>query len=660
MVLNQQIAPYGSWKSPITAQDIAQSKISFQEVLVDQDSIYWVESRPTEQGRYVIVKSDSVGQVHDITPSGFSARTLVNSYGGGSFTVHEDHIYFSNFVNGIHDTPYDKYNDQRLFHHVEGNAPEPLTDTLGVSYADGVFDSRRNRLISVREDENLTLHSEWMQSIVSIDPTSGKQEILVFGNDFYAAPRLSSDGTRLCWLTWNYPSMPWDGNELWVADILEDGTLHHAIRVAGGVDESIVQPEWSPRGELYFISDRTNWWNLYKWDGDKVDIVWKKEADFGVPQWNLRISQYDFVSGDRIICSYVENGMWNLASIDLSSGQFTVIPSRFTEISHVSAGTNFVAFLGGSPDLPISVIKISLDSYEETVIKSSLTDYDKFLSYVSKPEPITYLSSDHQQAYAFYYPPFNSDYDVPVNEKPPLIIKSHGGPTAAASTALDLDIQYFTSRGFAVVDVNYRGSTGYGRDYRLALYHNWGIFDMEDCVGAAKFLELRGDVDGERIVARGGSAGGFTTLCLLTFSTILKAGASYYGVSDLEKIVLNSDKLEARYPFKLVGEYPEELALYKERSPAFHADRIKSPVIFFQGLNDPIVPPEQTRGMVASLTERGVPVAAFYYPNEQHGFRIAKNIKKSLEAELYFYSQILNFIPSDPLEPFPIINWKAN
>ncbi|WP_339157245.1 prolyl oligopeptidase family serine peptidase [Paenibacillus sp. FSL W8-0186] len=652
------LSPCGSWKSPITAQDIAQSRISFQEILVDQDIIYWVESRPTEQGRYVIVRADEDGEMSDVTPPGYSARTLVNSYGGGSFTLSGGTVYFSNFVASSEESPYARHHDQRLFRQKEGSAPEPLTDTLSVCYADGVYDSQRGRLISVREDGQLTLHGQGMQSLVSIDPVSGQQEMLAYGNDFYAAPRLSPDGKRLCWLTWNYPSMPWDGSELWVADVNDEGMLCNPKQIAGGTEEAIFQPEWSPQGELFFISDRTNWWNLYRWDGDKTSVVYQKAADFGAPQWTLRMAQYDFIPDGRVVCSYVEQGAWRLAVIDVHSNKLTDIPSRYTEISHLRAGTNFVAFLGGAHDTPLSVVKLSLETMQETVIKSSLTNYEKFLPYVSKPEPITFVTSGNGQAYAFYYPPHNLDFGIPVQEKPPLIIKSHGGPTSAASTALDLEIQYFTSRGFAVVDVNYRGSTGYGREYRLSLYGNWGIYDKEDCISAAKYLEERGEIDGERILARGGSAGGFTTLCLLAFSTICRAGASYYGVSDLEKIVVNSDKLEAKYPFRLIGKYPEQAELYRERSPAFHAERITNPAIFFQGLEDPIVPPEQTEGIVSSLTQRGVPVAAFYYPHEQHGFRIAANIKKSLEAELYFYSQILQYTPADPLEPFPINNLK--
>jgi dipeptidyl aminopeptidase/acylaminoacyl peptidase len=651
--------PCGSWKSAITAEYIIRSSTSFQEILVDDDTVYWIESRPTEAGRAVIVRANPDGCIADVTPQGFNARTLVNSYGGGAFAVSQKTVIFSNLAGPTGEMPYARYSDQRLFCLEPGQEPVPLTDTLGSRYAAGVIDVARNNLITVREDRTYSVHGEVMSAIVSVNlDGKGLQKLLVQGNDFYTSPRLSPDGRQLCWLTWNYPDMPWDSSELWLADLDKGGSLSNARLIAGGGEESIFQPEWSPDGVLYFISDRTNWWNLYRFCGERVEPVCPKAADFGAPQWIMRMSQYDFVSCERIICSYVEDGEWQLAILEIPNGTLRPVETGFTAISHVRAGQDFVVFFGSSPTSPVSLVKLNLETNEQIILRSSINaDTRDLLPYISRPQSISFATTGNATAYAFYYPPENPDFAVPTGEKPPLIIMCHGGPTDASTTGLSFLIPYFTSRGFAVVNVNYRGSSGYGRAYRQALYSNWGVYDWEDCASAAYYLIERGDVDAQRIVGRGGSSGGYTTLCLLTFTNLLRAGASYFGISNLNLIAVHTGKLEAHYSDKLIAPYPQGEAIYEARSPYFHADQIKSPAVFFQGLEDSVVPSEQTKTMVASLEQRGIPVASFYFPGERHGFCIASNIQQALEAELAFYACVLGFAPADDLPSIEIKNW---
>ncbi|MBI1813966.1 MAG: S9 family peptidase [Deltaproteobacteria bacterium] len=644
--LQPRIAPYGSWRAPITADVIVASTIALGQIAIDANDIYWTELRPTEGGRSVIVRRTPDGIIADVTPPPFNARTRVHEYGGGAFTVADGVTFFANFT------------DQRLYRQDRDRTPRPITPDGAFRYADAVLDRQRSRLICVREDHSLAGH-EAINMLVGID-SAGRTPpaLLTAGNDFYAAPRLSPDRTRLAWLTWNHPNMPWDGTELWLAKIAGDGALQHAQRIAGGADESIFQPQWSPDGTLYFVSDRSGWWNLYRWNGRDSEALCDMAAEFGRPQWAFGQSTYAFESATHIICSYAREGRWHLARLDTRSRELTPIALPYTEISSIrvaeGAGHHAV-FCAGSPTEPMSIVRLDLvDGGREIIRCASTVDVDA--AYFASPQPITFATTNGETAHAFFYPPRNRDYTAPDGEQPPLLVISHGGPTGAASTALNLSVQYWTSRGLAVLDVNYRGSTGYGRAYRRRLNGQWGVVDVDDCVNGACDLIEHGLVDPDRLAIRGSSAGGYTTLCALTFRNLFKAGASYYGIGDLEALAHDTHKFESRYEERLIGPYPGRRDLYHARSPIHFTDRLSCPVIFFQGLDDKVVPPNQAEAMVAALRAKHLPVAYVPFAGEGHGFRRAEHIKRALEAELYFYSRVFQFVLADAIEPVAIEN----
>lgn len=637
-----QTAPYGSWKSPITSDLIVAGTIGLGSARFDGDDIYWTELRPTEAGRNVVVRRSATGAVSDITPPPFNVRTRVHEYGGGAYLVYQGTLYFSNFK------------DQRLYRQSAGEDAQAITpEGVDWRYADAVVDASRDRLICVREDH--TGSGEAVNTIVSIPLNGSEQTVLVSGNDFYSSPRLSPDGSKLAWFCWSHPNMPWDGTELWVADVTADGSLTNAHLVAGGLTESIVQPEWSPDGVLYFISDRSGWWNLYRLGDGTIEALCPMEAEFGYPHWVFGQSNYAFESADRIICTYSQQGVSYLASLNPRSKQLEPISIPYTDVGGVRAAAGKVLFSAGSATEPGKIVLLDLATQEMTVLKRS-SELEIDPGYLSVPQTIAFPTEEGLTAYGFFYPPTNTDFVAPSDERPPLLVKSHGGPTAATSTAFNLKIQYWTSRGFAVLDVNYGGSTGYGRAYRERLKGAWGIVDVDDCANGARYLAEKGVVDGDRLVIDGGSAGGYTTLCALTFRDVFKAGASYYGVSDLEALATDTHKFEARYLDSLIGAYPEQKSLYVERSPIHAIDRLSCPTIFFQGDEDKVVPPNQAEMMVNALREKGLPVAYVLYEGEQHGFRKAENIKRTLDGEFYFYSRVFGFEPAETIAPVAIEN----
>ncbi len=644
--MSKKIAPYGSWKSPITADLIASKFVRLAAGPLHGGTAYWLESRPAEKGRNVIVRRRADGQVEEVNPAPFNARTRVHEYGGGAFTVHGEVVYFANFA------------DQRLYRIAPGEPPTPITPPTdppaALRYADAVVDEARRRLICVREDHR-DAGQGVVNTIAAIPLDGGEQQVLVSGNDFYASPRLSPDGRKLVWLTWNHPNMPWDGTELWMAPVHDDGTLGEAQRIVGGPTESIFQPTWSPDGELYFVSDRNGWWNLYRWRAGTVEPLVEMEAEFGLPQWIFGMRTYAFLSAREIVCAYTRDGLWYLARLDVETRELTPIETPYTVVLDLHADGGQVLFRGGSPTELTAIVRLDADSGEMEVLKRS-GDLSLDPGYISTPRPITFPTEHGLTAHAFFYPPKNKDYAAPEGEKPPLIVISHGGPTSATTSSLNLSIQYWTSRGFAVLDVNYGGSTGYGRAYRERLNGQWGVVDVDDCVNGAKYLVAQGEVDGERLIIRGGSAGGYTTLCALTFRDLFKAGASYYGIGDLEALTKETHKFESRYLDRLIGPYPERRDLYLARSPIHHIEGLNCPVIFLQGAEDRVVPPDQAEAMVAALREKGIPVAYLLFEGEQHGFRRAENIRRALEAELYFYARVFGFELADPVPPVPIEN----
>ncbi|HKO42234.1 MAG TPA: S9 family peptidase [Pyrinomonadaceae bacterium] len=638
-------SPYGSWKSPITSDSIVGGSIGLTQPLLDGEDIYWIEMRPTEGGRNVIVRRNSGGAVHDLIPKGFNARTRVHEYGGGDYTVNQGRVYFSNF------------SDQRLYLQGQGQEPKAVTPAISMRYADMVVDETRRTLICVREDHRRA-GEEAANALVSLKLDSDEDEgtVLVSGNDFYSSPKISRDGSRLAWLTWNHPNMPWDGCELWTGRLDERGGLSDVKKIAGGSDESIFQPEWSPDGDLYFVSDRSGWWNLYRQSSDgSVEGVHEMEAEFGMPQWGFGMSSYSFESAERIICTYDDRGIFRLAFIHTGTKDFEPIEAPYTDIRYVRASNGMAVMRVASPTEPAQIVRFDCRTRTFDILRrSNNLSIDE--GYLSIPQAVEFPTTGGATAHGFFYRPVNRDYRADENERPPLLIQIHGGPTAAATTALSLLIQYWTSRGIAVLDVNYGGSTGFGREYRQRLQGQWGIVDVDDCVNGARYLVNRDEVDGDRLLITGGSAGGYTTLCALTFRDTFRAGASHYGVSDLEALQKDTHKFESRYSDGLIGPYPERKDIYYERSPINFIDQLSCPVIFFQGLEDKVVPPNQAVMMVEALRAKQIPVAYIPFEGEQHGFRQAANIKRALDGELYFYSRVFGFDLADRIEPVEIEN----
>jgi dipeptidyl aminopeptidase/acylaminoacyl peptidase len=632
--------PYGTWPSPITPSLVAAQGLRLGAVSVDGDDIYWTEGRALEGGRSVLVRRTADGRIEDVTRAPFNVRTRAHEYGGGAYVVSGGVVYCSNFA------------DQRVYR-IGGSAgasPYAITPEGPWRYADLIVDGSRRRLIGIREDHG---PGEPINTLVAVplDPStspgaggaSNVGDVLVSGDDFYSTPRLSPDGSQLAWISWRHPRMPWDGTELWVADLAADGSLTNRRLVAGGEAESIYQPGWSPAGELYFVSDRDGWWRLYRSDRSDVRIVLSEspsDAEFGQPQWIFGTSTWAFAGPSRIVASYTRRGRWYLATIDIESGTLTDLPTDLAPHDWLVATPTHAVTVAGTSSSPEAVVRIALaDGAVETLRRSSSPDVPG--GCVSVPQAIEFPTGDGLAAHAFYYPPRLEGYEAPAGDLPPLMVVSHGGPTTATSATFDLKLQYWTSRGFAVVDVNYGGSSGYGRDYRRRLHGQWGIVDVEDCVNAARYLASAGKADPRRLVIRGGSAGGYTTLAALTFHPgVFAAGASYYGISDIEVLARDTHKFESRYLDALVGPYPAAADVYKARSPIHFVDDFACPLILFQGLEDKVVPPNQSQMMADAVRAKGLRVDYLTFEGEQHGFRKAETIVRCLEAELAFYLEV--------------------
>jgi dipeptidyl aminopeptidase/acylaminoacyl peptidase len=617
-----------------------------QMVRWDGDDLYWSELRPSEAGRMVVCRRSGEGAITDVTPAGFNARTRVHEYGGGHFVVSGGTVWFTNF------------GDQRLYRQDRDGAPKPITQAGDVRHADMVVDSRRGRLYAVREDHG-TGAPEPVNSVVAIDWNGeGEAFPIAAGNDFYSSPKLNSDGARLAWTTWSHPNMPWDGTELWVGELDRDGRVVSSRKVAGGENESILQPEWSPSGELYFISDRSNWWNLYRAWGDGDEPVCPRPAEFGGPQWNFGMRYYAFTGVDEIACLYSERGRTRLGLIDLKAGSLQPVELLYAGLNSLQTNGRKAVLFAASSALAERVLTIDFETGAQEVVKvSNPAHIDP--GNLSLPQPIEFPTEGGLTAHAAYYPPKNRDSEGPPDEKPPLMVRCHGGPTSSAGQSYPFEYQYWTSRGFAVVDVDYGGSAGYGRAYRMRLNGNWGVVDVDDCINAARFLVAQGLADESRVWITGASAGGFTTLLSLTKRDFYDAGAGHYGIGDLELFVKDTHKFESRYIDTLVGPYPERADLYRDRSAVNFADNLKCPVILFQGLEDKIVPPSQAEEFVAVCKKKKLPYAYVAFEGEQHGFRQEKNIRRSIEGELYFVSQIFGFAVADPIEPVEIENFPG-
>jgi len=632
-------AAYGAWKSPVSAASLTESAIRLGEIRLDGGDLYWLEGRPEEGGRQVIVRRMADGTTRDVTPPGFNVRSRVHEYGGGAYVVAGGVVYFSNFA------------DQKLYRQAPGAAPRALTPA-GYCYADCVISARLNAAICVREDH--TKKGEVDNTLVAVDLTAGGAgRVLVSGTDFVSSPRLAPDGRRLAWVSWNHPNMPWDTTSLWVADLDQQGGLKNRRLVAGGKAESVIQPQWSADGALYFLSDRSNWWNLYAWSAGKTTRIVDVPAEIGEPQWVFGQSSYALVSKDEAIVRLLSNGFAALARVNLNSGVLTRLALPFVSLHQVRAGQGGVYFLGASATAPEGLYQLVGDGVRE-LRKSREANLAR--DAISRAEPIAFATGDGATAHGFYYPPTNPHYRAPAGTRPPLVVILHGGPTGMALPAFNAEVQFWTSRGFALVDVNYRGSAGYGRAYRNLLRKNWGVADTRDAVEAARYLVAQGKADAKKLLIRGGSAGGYTVLSALAFYDVFSAGADYFGISDITSLVKETHKFESRYIDNLIGPYPEASQIYKERSPINHLDGFSAPLIVFQGLDDQVVPPNQSEAIVKALRKKGVPVAFLTFKGEGHGFRMKRNIIRSREAELYFYSRILGFTLPEKIAPVAIDN----
>ena len=630
------VAPYGSWESPITVEKLVERVVGLSDPCAAGGDRYWVESRPTDGGRQVIVRRDRDGIVGDVVPAGFSARTLVHEYGGRCYAISGDTIVFANLV------------DQRLYRVDAGGAPVAITPDDGARYADPAVDPAGREVVWVRERHD---GEEVVNDLVAIALDGTATRTVAAGHDFFAAPRISPDGRRTAWVAWDHPNMPWDGSTLWEST---DGGA--ARRVAGGGDESITQPAYSPSGALHWMSDRSGWWNLYRDVDGAPATVFAREADLAGPDWVFGNSSYAFMGDGRIAISWSEGGRPRLALV--GAGATVEVPPAYAQLGGLRPTEDGFIAIAGSPLAATAVVEVAIPGGAASVITVS-RESGVDAGYLSAPRPIEFPTTGGLTSHGWFYPPANRDFAGPDGERPPLVVMSHGGPTSAAQSTLNYGIQFWTSRGIAVVDVDYGGSSGYGRAYRRRLDGQWGIVDVDDCAAAARWLAEQGEVDGRRLAIRGGSAGGFTTLCALTFRDVFAAGASLYGVADAATLAVETHKFESRYLDRLIGPWPDARAVYEERSPIFHTDRLRTPLILFQGLEDRVVPPNQAQMMAAALRDRGVPHALLLYEGEQHGFRKAETIMRTAAAELAFYGRVLGFTPAGPPVDLDIVNGEA-
>jgi dipeptidyl aminopeptidase/acylaminoacyl peptidase len=643
------LAPYGSWASPIGAEDVVRAgKRLGAPVLAADGAIWWAEGRPSEGGRVALMRRAAGGAPEEVTPPQSNVRTRVHEYGGGSW-----HLVGPELVLFV------EFGDQRLYRLRPGEAPVAITpepaEPAALRYADFDFSPDGETVVCVREVHG---EGEAENQIVAL-PIDGSAEptVLARGRDFYSFPRVSPDGATLAFTCWDHPNMPWDGTELWLAPLADPGA---ARLVAGGSEESLFQPEWDEDGQLHFVSDRDGWWNLYRLAQGRAEQLSHERADLAHPQWLFGGASYALLPGGDVVCVRCERGVERLGLLAAGAEAVRDLELPFTSFGFPSlaARGSEVAFAASGPERETAIYVYDTAGGElETVEQSSPDSIDP--AYLSSPRAIEFPTGAGAVAHAFFYPPANADFEAPAGELPPLIVQGHGGPTSHATPALDREILYWTSRGIGVVDVNYRGSSGYGRAYREGLRGTWGIVDTEDCIAAARFLAAGGEADAERLAIHGGSAGGYTTLCALVFHDEFAAGASYYGVADAETLARDTHKFESRYLDGLIGPYPERADLYRERSPIHFVERLRAPVILLQGLEDEIVPPNQAETMAAALKANGVPYAYLAFEGEQHGFRRAETEVRCLEAELYFYGRILGFEPAGAPKPVEIVGAAA-
>jgi dipeptidyl aminopeptidase/acylaminoacyl peptidase len=696
--MSKQQLPYGSWPSPIDATALVTGASMPTDAWAQAGTTWWSQTRPDQGGRIQVVRRDPDGSLHDALPDGWNTRSRVHEYGGGAWWVHAGAVFATSWT------------DQRLYRADPGREPEALTPEPpfphGFRFSDGRVSPDGSTVVCVRED-----HTPAHDTADGADPADDADRaddagagpgpvppaqvrnqivalaahpdgadpappaVLVTGPDFVAAPRISPDGRRLAWLTWEHPDMPWDSTALWVADLVADGSASRLERVrrvagegprAGGPGgESLVQPEWSASGELFVVSDRSDWWNVYRVvgldgaAGPELVAVHPLGAEVGEPAWVFGQSRYAVTGNGTVLLSYTDGDGAHLVTVAPQGAPRDAVLS-FADLDALRLDGDRLVALARSTDAEPAVVEFALtapvnglpdDAPRVTVLRPPRDVAGAFgitAEAVSRPRPISFPSGADgaRTAHAWLYLPVNADAEAPPQDRPPLLVSVHGGPTASADPSFKLAVQFWTTRGFAVADVDYGGSTGYGRAYRRLLDDSWGVVDIEDVCAAARWLAAQGLVDGDRMAIRGGSAGGYTTLLALATTDVFAAGASHFGVADLGALARDTHKFESRYLDGLVGPWPDAEAVYAQRSPLNHVDGFDRPLIVLQGDEDAIVPPAQAELIVSALAARQVPHAYLLFAGEQHGFRRAENIIAAIEAELSFYGQVFGFAPA--------------